>query len=120
MGRAHHDGQQLEHLPEMRLGEEHSRATGRRPKKLAVAQFGFEKKLNHIPCYFRVGTEFSPLPSLSSSSLSPPFLLAYHYTRAATHWRRHRPLTSTSTTKDAFQCLVVPVQHLTTCSVPVG
>ena len=44
MGRAHHDGQQLEHLPEMRLGEEHSRATGRRPKKLAVAQFGFEKK----------------------------------------------------------------------------
>ena len=43
MGRAHHDGQELEHLPERRLGEEHSRA--RAPeKKLAVAQFGFRKK----------------------------------------------------------------------------
>ena len=43
MGRAHHDGQQLEHLPERRLGKEHNRATGR-PKKLAVAQFGLGQK----------------------------------------------------------------------------
>ena len=43
MGRAHHDGQQLEHLPEMRLGEEHGRATG--APKLAVAQFGLGKKV---------------------------------------------------------------------------
>ena len=42
MGRAHHDGQQLEHLPETRLGEEHSRAT-RAPQKLALAQFGLGK-----------------------------------------------------------------------------
>ena len=43
MGRAHHDGQELEHLPERRLGEEHSRARGA-SEKLAVAQFGFSKK----------------------------------------------------------------------------
>jgi hypothetical protein len=36
MGRVHHDGQELEHLPERRLGEEH----GRVPGKKGVAQFG--------------------------------------------------------------------------------
>ena len=73
MGRAHHDGQQLEHLPETWLGEEARRASGR-PKKLAVAQFGFEKNYNRaFLLAFRVGTEFSPLPSLSSSLFLLPF-----------------------------------------------
>ena len=66
MGRAHHDGQQLEHLPETRLGEEHSRATGRRPKKLAVAQFGFGKE-SIARAYHKESSCPSPL------SLSPRF-----------------------------------------------
>ena len=81
MGRAHHDGQQLEHLPDRRLGAEAQPSERGGPKKLAVAQFGFEEK-NYIPAFtgfLRVGTEFSPVPPLFSSSLSPPFLLAYNY-----------------------------------------
>ena len=33
MGRVHHDGQELEHLPERRLGEEHGRARKKRKEK---------------------------------------------------------------------------------------
>ena len=92
MGRAHHDGQQLEHLPETRLGEEHGRATG--APKLAVAQFGFgkESKRPRVP-----QREFLSLPHLSFSSL---YLLGLHLTAVDT--RR-----SPAATKDAFQCLVV-------------
>ena len=64
MGRAHHDGQQLEHLPETRLGEEHGRATG--APKLAVAQFGFGKE-SIARAYHRESSCPSPL------SLSPLF-----------------------------------------------
>ena len=65
MGRAHHDGQELEHLPERRLGEEHSRA--RAPeKKLAVAQFGFGKE-SIARAYHKESSCPSPL------SLSPRF-----------------------------------------------
>ena len=66
MGRAHHDGQQLEHLPETRLGEEHGRATG--APKLAVAQFGFGKEsITVARAYHKESSCPSPL------SLSPRF-----------------------------------------------
>ena len=45
MGRAHHDGQELEHLPERRLGEEHSRATGGARENSRLPYLGFVKKV---------------------------------------------------------------------------
>ena len=48
MGRVHHDGQELEHLPERRLGEEHGRAR-EKWRKLRVAQFGAETGASSPP-----------------------------------------------------------------------
>ena len=60
MGRAHHDGQELEHLP--RGGSERSsRANAAREKKTRACLFGFGK-------YMRVESSVPPL-SLSPSAL---------------------------------------------------
>ena len=64
MGRAHHDGQELEHLPERRLGEEHSRATGGARENSRLPYLGFVKKV-YQPM---LGTRVLPLPPLSFSS----------------------------------------------------
>ena len=42
MGRAHHDGQQLEHLPERRLGKE-AQPSDRRPKNSQLPNLGSKK-----------------------------------------------------------------------------
>ena len=97
MGRAHHDGQELEHLPERRLGEEHSRARGAAPERNSrLPNLGSEKC--NSTCDSTSTHESSPPAPLS---LSPRFI-----TRAAPHCRRHMPRSPT-TTKDGFQCLVV-------------
>ena len=92
MGRADHDGQQLEHLPETRLGR------GARPSDRGAQTRGcpiWVRKRKYSP---RVPQrEFLSLPPLSFSSL---YLLGLHPTAVDT--RR-----SPATTKDAFQCLVV-------------
>ena len=90
MGRAHHDGQELEHLPERRLGEEQP-SERRQREKTRACLFGFGK-------YMRIKSS-APPPSL--------FLLPRVITRAAvSHCRRHMPLTYYYKRR-RFQCLVV-------------
>ena len=45
MGRAHHDGQQLEHLPERRLREEAQPSERGAPKNSRLPNLGSEKKV---------------------------------------------------------------------------